>query len=196
MKKKLFLAFLAVLLFTSSKSFSQEGFLGEVRLFAGNFAPRTWAYCDGQLLSISQNTALFSILGTTYGGDGRTTFALPDLRGRVPVGPRNGPGLSSVRLGQKTGTESVTLTIAQIPSHNHTAVAGATSPVGRGGSSSTPTAKYWADGGNYATTKNTQMATDAVTVGDTGGSQSHENRQPSLGLNYIICTQGVFPSRN
>ncbi|MFY1113097.1 MAG: tail fiber protein, partial [Methanosarcinaceae archaeon] len=99
---------------------SSEPFIGEIRMFAGNFAPRGWAFCDGQLLPISQNTALFSILGTTYGGDGRTTFGLPDLRGRVPVHAGSGPGLSTVRLGDTGGAETVTLSQAQMPSHNHT----------------------------------------------------------------------------
>jgi len=97
-----------------------EPFIGEISMFGGNFAPRNWAFCDGQLLAISQNTALFSLLGTIYGGDGRTTFALPDLRGRVPIHSGNGPGLSNYRVGQKGGTETVTLNVTQIPSHNHT----------------------------------------------------------------------------
>eukprot|EP01060_Flectonema_neradi_P035489 TRINITY_DN6545_c1_g1_i1.p1 TRINITY_DN6545_c1_g1~~TRINITY_DN6545_c1_g1_i1.p1 ORF type:complete len:137 (+),score=29.09 TRINITY_DN6545_c1_g1_i1:32-412(+) len=102
-----------------AQTLSVEGMLGEVRLFAGNFAPRSWAFCDGQLLPIAQNTALFSILGTTYGGDGVTTFALPDLRGRVPLGPRNGPGLSYRQLGQKGGEENHQLSVSEMPNHSH-----------------------------------------------------------------------------
>src|SRR6478672_10112699 len=97
-----------------------EPFLAEIIMFAGNFAPRGWAFCQGQILSIAQNTALFSLLGTTYGGNGQTTFALPDLRGRVPVGTGQGPGLSNYDLGQVSGSESVTLTVSQMPAHNHT----------------------------------------------------------------------------
>ncbi|MBA6155606.1 phage tail protein [Tenacibaculum sp. S7007] len=187
---------LLILLSISDIYAQQEGFLGEVKMFAGNFAPRGWAFCDGQLLAISQNTALFSILGTTYGGDGRTTFALPDLRGRVSIGPRRGPGLTDYRLGQKGGIENVILNITQIPSHSHNAVLSATAPVGRGEGTTSPTGNYNADGGSYASTKNTQMASDAVTIGNTGGNLSHENRPPYIAINYIICTQGLFPSRN
>ena len=112
---------LALSLFVSfQEAYAQEPFIGEIRMFAGNFAPRGWAFCDGQLLDIASNNALFAILGTTYGGDGRTTFALPDLRGRVVIGPGTGPGLSSRRLGEKGGEERVVLNTLQIPSHTHT----------------------------------------------------------------------------
>lgn len=173
-----------------------DPFIGEVILFGGNFAPRGWALCDGQLLPISQYSALFSILGTTYGGDGRTTFALPDLRGRSAIHQGNGPGLSDYRLGQKGGVEEVTLTTGQMPAHKHTASIEATAPIPRGGASSTPVGSYMAEGGVYATSKNTTMAADAIAVGNTGSSFPHENRQPYLVLNYIIALQGVFPSRS
>ncbi|MDH7445465.1 phage tail protein [Aquimarina sp. 2201CG14-23] len=173
-----------------------EGTLAEIRLFGGNFAPRNWALCEGQLLAINSNQALFSLLGTIYGGDGRTTFALPDLRGRVPIGPGHGPGLSSYKQGQRGGVETVILNTTQIPNHTHTVQANSASPVGRGEGSSTAAGTYWGDGDSYASAKNNTMAADAITVGNTGGNLSHENRQPYLSTYYIICLQGVFPSRS
>lgn len=157
-----------------------DPFIGQIVLFAGNFAPRGWAFCEGQLLPISQNSALFSILGTTYGGDGRTTFALPDLRGRVAIQPGRGPGLSDYRLGAKGGEEHVTLNISQIPNHNHHVNA-----VNTAGDSSSPTNHLMGDTSNfdkeYSTgTPNTQM--NSQMIGNTGGSQSHENRQPFLAI--------------
>jgi len=178
-----------------------DPFIGQILLFGGNFAPRGWAFCEGQLLPISSNEALFSILGTTYGGDGRTTFALPDLRGRVAIGSRQGPGLSNYYLGAKGGVENVTLTTSQIPSHTHTAVI-KTSP------DTTTTdvsvnnffaheAKKGADAlpiySSDAPTDNMNAA--AINVGNVGGNQSHENRQPFLAVNYIIALQGFYPSR-
>ena len=196
-----------------------EGTIGEIRLFGGNFAPRTWALCEGQLLSISQNTALFSILGTTYGGDGRTTFALPDLRGRVPIGAGTGPGLSTRVLGARLGEQTVTLNVTEIPSHFHYAqltppgYKGTVTPKalnGKGSQTSDPTDAFMADATSdiYSSTTNVEMGESpvevtvdpahpgSVAVGNTGGSQSHDNMQPSLVLHYIICLQGVFPSRN
>jgi microcystin-dependent protein len=171
-----------------------DPFIGEVKLFAGAFAPRGWAFCDGQLLAINQNTALFSIIGTTYGGDGRTTFALPDLRGRVPLGPRRGAGLSDYREGQKGGVEHVTLTTSQMPNHSHSLNADTNA-----GTTNVPTnhilANTAAFDNEYSTqSPNTTMNTTAI--GNTGGNQSHENRQPFLAINYIIAVQGVFPSRS
>lgn len=178
-----------------------EGMIGEIRIFAGNFAPRTWAFCEGQLLPISQNTALFSILGTTYGGDGRTTFALPDMRGRAAIHAGNGPGLSDRRLGSKGGVEHVILNSTQIPSHSHSA-AGTVQATITPGNSNNPNAKNFATSGtkllyNSAAT-NLDMADNGatITVGNTGGNQQHENRQPWLAIYYIICLQGVFPSRS
>jgi microcystin-dependent protein len=173
---------------------AQEGFIGEIRLFAGNFAPRNWAFCDGQLLSIAQNQALFSILGTTYGGDGRTTFALPDLRGRVPLHPGTGPGLTPYRLGQKGGQETVTLNTAQIPAHNHDLrgspnPASAITPAGNLPGTTSRTRLY-----SPSSASNVDMNTDAIS--EVGSNQPHENRQPYLGLNYIICLYGIFPPRN
>ncbi len=192
--------------------------LASIMLFAGNFAPRGWAFCDGQLLPISQYSALFSLLGTTYGGDGRTTFALPDLRGRAPIGPRNGPGLSDYRLGAKGGVEHVTLNVSEIPSHSHLAsitdVAVSLKASSAAANLHTPTAGASLAAGNESTGRTTspvQMYNEAtpditlaggstsatnVTIANTGGNLSHENRQPFLTINYIIALQGVFPSRS
>lgn len=174
-----------------------DPFIGEVKLFAGNFAPRGWAFCEGQLLPISQNSALFSILGTTYGGDGRTTFALPDLRGRVAIGPGHGPGLSAYREGQKGGQEHVTLTVSQMPSHNHVVNQKAVAALG---DSNDPTGRTLANTGDFdneysSATPDTNMSPNSILVGHAGGNQSHENRQPFLAIYYIIALQGIFPSR-
>lgn len=178
-----------VLLFISSFSLQssqaqQEGFIGEIKMFAGNFAPRTWAFCEGQLLPIAQNTALFSILGTTYGGDGRTTFGLPDLRGRAPIGPGNGPGLSSYRLGQKGGAETFTLTTANMPMHAHSIPTFAVDP-----NATTFTQ------GNTAVMTLGNAATGAINSANMGGNQPVNHVQPYLAIHYIICVQGTFPSR-
>jgi microcystin-dependent protein len=179
---------------------AQEGFIGEIRMFAGNFAPRSWALCEGQLLSIAQNTALFSILGTIYGGDGRTTFALPDLRGRAPISSGNGPGLPSYRVGQRSGAATTHLTILNLPSHSHNSIVNipisgddATTDEGGGLLSTTDGAKVYggAAGGSNYNGGNTQ-----VTVGNTGGSQAIDNMQPYLAVNYIIALFGVYPSRS
>lgn len=172
-------------------------FIAQITLFAGNFAPRGWAFCQGQIFSIAQNTALFSLLGTTYGGNGQTTFALPDLRGRVPMQPGQGPGLAPRVLGEQGGTESVTLLTTQMPQHNHS-----TTVVTNGNSGpatdTIPTGNVWAEGGSYNSAANTQMNTTAVqvTVGVSGGSQPHSNIQPFLALNFIIAIEGIYPSRN
>jgi microcystin-dependent protein len=168
-----------------------EPFIGQIMMFAGNFAPRGWATCDGQLLAISSNSALFSLLGTTYGGDGRTTFGLPDLRGRVPMHAGSGPGLSPRRLGEKGGAETVTLTVAQLPSHNHGVTASAPPADAR-----IPTGKRPAstEGASYGAGQAAAMAADMVTP--TGGSQAHDNMPPFGCINYVIALQGVYPSRN
>lgn len=178
-------------------------FLAQVIIFAGNFAPRAWAFCDGQLLPISSNSALFSLLGTTYGGDGRTTFALPDLRGRAAIGPRHGPGLSDYRLGQKGGVEYVILNQTQIPSHNHSAAGTVQVNFNPGtpANSGSPSGKNIAFGTESvfnSEATNAAMAANnvAVTVGNTGGNLSHTNLQPYLAINYIIALQGTFPSRS
>lgn len=169
-------------------------FLGMIAMFGFNFAPRGWAFCNGQILPIAQNTALFSLLGTTYGGNGQTTFALPDLRGRVPVGQFQGPGLSDYSLGQVAGSETVTLISTQIPAHTHTL-----NGITEAGTSATPTGNLPANTGaldkEYGT-PGTLTAMGAQAIGNTGGSQPHSNIQPYLAINYCIALQGIFPSRN
>ena len=166
-----------------------EPFIGEIILFAGNFAPRGYAFSNGQLLSIAQNTALFSILGTTYGGNGQTTFALPDLRSRVPIHQGQGPGLSNYSLGQVAGTESVTLTASQLPPHTHTVNASSQSDI-----TGNPSGNFPAGGSSYDTAANTTMSGGMVTGG--GGGQPHSIVQPYLTLNYCIAIEGIYPSRN
>lgn len=185
-----------------------EPFIGQVILFAGNFAPRGWAFCDGQLLPIAQNQALFSILGTTYGGDGQNTFALPDLRGRAPIGPRQGAGLSNYPLGQRTGREALTLTVNELPAHSHPtqlALSFAAPAHSGAGDSDTPSpsAVPAGTGGVLAysnspadTTLAGGAVTGQVTVANTGGNQPVDIRPPTLALNYIIAIVGLFPSRN
>ena len=172
-----------------------DPFIGEIVMFGGTFAPRSWAYCDGQLLSISQNTALFSILGTTYGGDGRTTFALPDLRGRTAVHPGRGPGLQSIKLGQQGGNEYHTLTIAQMPEHSHSGAIKVSSDAGDDDVPGT-NASIGASEIFVESAPNTALATGSVTILPTGGNQQFYIRNPFLGINYIIALQGIFPSRN
>lgn len=170
-----------------------DPFIGEIIMFGGNFAPRGWALCDGQLLAISSNSALFSILGTTYGGDGRVTFGLPDLRGRVPIHAGHGAGLSDRRLGQKGGNEQVTLTPNQLPSHNHNIHAANVS----GDDTNPTTAKAFAaaSGDLYSDSPQTGTMNSAI-VTNTGGGQSHDNMQPFQCVNYIIALVGVYPSRS
>lgn len=167
-------------------------FLGSVKMFGGNFAPRGYALCAGQLLAISQNDALFALIGTVYGGDGQTTFGLPDLRGRAPMHFGQGPGLPSYSLGQTLGTETVTLTAQELPTHSHTLGANAGPGSGAG-----PAAAVWAQSTatqNYGASANTQM--NAGLVGVAGGNQPHDNMPPSLAINFIIALEGIFPSRN
>lgn len=174
-----------------------EPLIGEIKLFAGNFAPRGWAFCNGQLLPISQNQALFSILGTTYGGDGRTTFALPDLRGRVPVHPGTGPGLSSKSLGEQGGTETETLSTQQLPAHTHSYDdAASDGTVSRSGASKFfyPVPKSW--GVEVPLRGKTTVTERTETSGQAGSGQPHNNLPPYLGIHYIIALQGIFPSRN
>jgi microcystin-dependent protein len=178
-----------------------EGYIAEIRLFAGSFAPRYWAYCSGQIQSIATNTALFSLLGTTYGGNGQTTFALPDFRGRVALGTGNGAGLSSVQLGQVGGVNSLTVLSTNIPIHNH-ALTGANIRVnGAGGDSASPVSGVIAGkGGAYAEGfgANQFLATGTVagTTDIAGSGLPMGVMNPYLGMNYIICQFGIFPSRN
>ena len=169
-----------------------QPYVGEIRMFGGNFAPAGWMFCEGSLLPISENETLFQLIGTTYGGDGQSTFGLPDLRGRVPVHMGQGPGLSSYVLAQTGGVESVTLTTNQTPIHSHTPAASNT------GGSDSPANNFW---GNTATGKPYSAAPPAVqmnagTITPTGGSQPHENMIPFLCVSYIISLFGIFPSPN
>jgi len=173
-----------------------EPFIGMIVGFGGNFAPRGWAFCDGQLLAISSNTALFSILGTTYGGDGRTTFALPDLRGRAMIHPGSGPGLSHYVLGQKGGTEGFTLSVAQMPPHTHNVTLhGETAAP----NSSNPNNKMLGLTEIYADVNPTEdrtFAPESIREQSVGGGQQVTHRGPFQAVNYIIALQGIFPSRN
>lgn len=168
--------------------------LGEIVMFAGNFAPRGWSFCAGQLLPISQNTALFSLLGTIYGGDGRTTFALPDLRGRVAVQHGRGPGLSDYRVGQRGGLEEVTLNSLQIPPHGHSGQVITSDSVG---SENAPAGNYIAPHtGAFSEDATSGAKLEGVVSDNSGGNQAHNNMQPYLAVNYIIALQGTFPSRS
>ena len=169
-----------------------EPFVGEIRMFAGNFAPRGWAFCDGQLLAVSQNDALFSLLGTIYGGDGRTTFGLPDLRGRIPLHAGTGPGLSPRRLGSKAGAENETLTTNQLASHSHdwnVNTANATGGAPQGKVLAKPVAM------RIFRPQNQDSSLASTTIANTGGSQSHTNLMPTLCINFIIALVGIYPSR-
>ncbi|MFT6864746.1 MAG: microcystin-dependent protein [Akkermansiaceae bacterium] len=169
-----------------------EPFIGQIQTFGFNFAPRGWAKCDGQLLSINSNTALFSLLGTTYGGDGRTTFGLPDLRGRLPMNMGTGPGLSSRNLGQRGGQEDHTLTVNEIPNHSHGQ--SVTSEVGNQASPVGAVPATANDGeSNYSTNVANLTTSDTTNI---GGSQSHNNMPPFLVINFSIALQGIFPSRS
>lgn len=177
-----------------------DAYIGEIRVFAGNFAPKGWALCNGQLMSIAQNTALFSILGVQYGGDGKTTFALPNLMGSAPMGQGSGQGLTPRTVGQKVGSSTVTLIEPEIPAHTHVPQA-----INDAANTPTPTNNYWSQpplegppglevqSPVYNPTPNTPMSPVALNVA--GGSQPHNNMQPFLAMNYIICLQGEFPSR-
>lgn len=196
-----------------------EGTLAEIRLFAGNFAPKFWSLCQGQILNINSNTALFSLLGATYGGDGKTTFALPDFRGRVAVGVGTGQGTIPVSLGQKQGEITHTLVQTEMPIHTHsgmlsgnaslqattanatvsTPVAGVSLATPGTGSGRSFTAGYGYDPSTPTVQLNQgsiSLTGMMVTNGNAGGSQPHNNMQPYMGMNYIICVQGLFPPRN
>lgn len=188
-----------------------EGNIGEVRMVAYNFAPRSWAYCQGQLLAISSNSALFSILGTTYGGDGRTTFALPDFRGRVPLQQGSGPGLPSYRLGQRGGSETVALNVLDLPSHSHVMdVSGLSGHANFNANSDDSGNVDDPSGANMSLAANPMYSASAdaaaghsnaqiggsLTMAPTGGSLPHDNMQPFIALNYVICEFGIYPSRN
>jgi microcystin-dependent protein len=170
-----------------------QPYVGEIRMFGGNFAPLNWAFCNGQLLPISEFETLFNLIGTTYGGDGQETFAVPDLRGRSIIHQGTGPGLSTYVIGQSAGTESVTLTLNQLPQHQHVPLA-----VNSPGNSATPTNGYWSQlnsGQNaFSTTPTGAVAMAAGAIGQAGGNQPHENRPPVLAISFIISMFGIFPS--
>jgi microcystin-dependent protein len=171
-----------------------EAYLGQIMLFAGNFAPVGWAFCNGQLLPISQNTALYSLLGTTYGGDGKTTFALPDLRGRAPIHFGKGSNLADYQLGESGGEENVTLIASEMPAHIHAFGENCNSETAAAQASPVNGYLCATDGTlTYASNANAQMG--AGTSSAAGGSQPHENRAPFLAMNYVIALQGIYPSR-
>ena len=195
MKKMYFVLVLFITILTSNLSVAQDNYIGEIKMFAGNFAPNGWAFCDGQLLPIAQNTALFSLLGTTYGGNGTTTFALPDLRGRVAMHAGNGPGLSPRALGQQSGVENTTLTISNLPPHSHTVALNANSDLG---TSNIPTDNFPANTSTldkeYATTATTTMG--STTTSSMGSGVSFSNMQPYIVVRFIIALQGIYPTQN
>ncbi len=167
-----------------------EPFIAEIRIFAGNFAPRNWAFCDGQLLPVAQNTALFSLIGTTYGGDGRTTTALPNMQGRAPMHPGRGPGLTTRRLGERIGTNDVTLSAAQLPPHGHSLASF------NNATSNTPSSSVGIGAAPvYGAADNMVDMADSI-IGNAGGNQAHNNMQPFIGINFIIALQGLYPSRS
>lgn len=175
-----------------------DQFVGEIRIVGFNFAPTGWALCNGQLMPISQNTALFSLLGTTYGGDGKTTFALPNLQGMAPLQAGQGPGLSLYDLGQSGGESSVTLLTSEMPIHNHVVSARSGS-----GDVDNPSAATWCSAHVGKTPLNMYSATvgsgpvmNAVAIGPAGGNLPHNNMPPYLTINFIIALQGIFPPRS
>lgn len=177
-----------------------DAFVGEIRIFGGNFAPAGWAFCNGQLLAVSQNSALFSLIGTTYGGDGKTTFALPNLQGRVPMQAGAGPGLTHRPQGSVEGSPTVTLLSSEMPAHTHVPMS-----VDQPGNTNDPTGAVWAQSIPQGKIRKTQaplygpfgntvnMNVGALSV--SGGGQPHNNMQPYLALSFIICLEGIFPPR-
>jgi len=178
-----------------------DGTIGEIRLFAANFAPKYWGYCDGSLLAIRSNTALFAILGTTYGGDGKTTFGLPNLMGRSAVGAGQGPGLSYYNLGESAGANTVTLNMTNLPAHTHVATGSIVIPAfSEEGDSGSPSnnvlaskPSMYSSQGSDSTTKPIPLS---LQIGTAGGNTPLSINQPSIGINYIICMMGIFPQRS
>lgn len=176
-----------------------DAYVGEIRMFCGTFAPKNWAFCEGQLMAISSNTALFSLLGTMYGGDGKVTFGLPDLRGRVPINQGAGPGLTQRFVGEMSGAEAITLLPQEMPAHNHLAMGSSDK-----GTLNSPTDSIWSEystGGRppvptklYAETTDVTMAPDALAYA--GQNMPHNNMQPYLSVRFIICMTGIFPPRS
>jgi len=175
-----------------------DPFLGEIKIFAGTFAPSGWAFCNGQILSIPQNTALFSLLGTTYGGDGKTTFGLPNLQGRAPLDAGQGPGLANRPLGSSGGQAAVTLTSNQMPAHTHTAAG-----YNASGDQNSPVGNVWAISRSgkspqsmYSTNPGSGAQMNANILAPAGGNQPHNNMPPYLALNFIIALVGIYPTRD
>lgn len=168
-----------------------EGIIGEIRTWAGNFAPRCWMFCEGQTLAIANNEVLFAVIGTTYGGDGVTTFKLPDLRGRVAMGVGTGTGLTKRQAGELTGQHTVTLTQDEIPAHTHGLPAVSTAAGVGSPATASPAASSTIK--PYAASADASMA--AASISETGSGQAHENMQPYLAVRYVICYQGLFPAR-
>ena len=171
---------------------SAEPFVGEIRMFAGNYAPRDWAFCNGQILPIAEYVTLYSLLGTTYGGDGVNTFGLPDLRGRVPLHAGTGPGLTPRYLGQRGGQERVTLTVSQIPAHTHQAQASSEAPDTTSPEDAVPAEKVRT---NLYSSGQADVNMGTTAIANTGGNQAHDNMQPFLAIHYIICFNGIYPPR-
>lgn len=172
-----------------------DPFVGEIRIFAGNFAPYGWAFCNGQLMPIRQYSALFSLLGVTYGGDGKTTFALPNLQGSAPMSPGQGPGLTNRDLGENGGSPTVTLLTNEMPMHNHIPMADGNEDSAQ---VSVATGNVWGTGGRGSslyTTDSGRVAMSPMALGAAGGSMPHNNMQPYLAVSFIIALQGVFPTR-
>lgn len=167
-----------------------DPFVAEIRIFPFNFAPKGWAFCNGQIMPLSQNTALFSLLGTTYGGDGKSTFALPDLQGRVPMHPGQGPGLSLHDLGESSGAESVTLLQSEIPVHSHKVMASNLVALSNNPSNNMP-----AKAAIYSTTTSPQVQMSVQAMMPAGGNQPHNNMMPYLTTNFCVALQGVYPPR-
>ncbi|MCT7326124.1 phage tail protein [Ralstonia mojiangensis] len=175
-----------------------QPYIGEIRLFAGNYAPVGWLLCQGQIISIAENETLFALLGTTYGGDGQSTFGLPDMQGKLPVGQGQGLGLSNRIVGQQIGSETVTLTTNQIPTHTHTvnATSADASTITPGPSvllATVPNPQGFYDAGTANPPTKAQMASQ--TIGEMGGGQPHSNHMPTASINYIIATAGIYPSQ-
>ena len=171
-----------------------QPYVGEIRMFAGNFAPAGWAFCAGQLLAIAENDVLFNLIGTTYGGDGQTTFALPDLRGRIPIHQGTGAGLTPRPLGEGSGVETVTLTVNQSPSHTHAFMGTSSNASAANPANAVVAAPSTIDLYRPATAPNANLAANAL--GMAGGSQPHDNLQPYLCISFIISLFGIFPSQN
>lgn len=178
-----------------------QPYIGEIRMFGGNFPPQDWAFCNGALLAIAENDALFSLIGTTYGGDGQATFALPDLRGRVPIHRGTGPGLPSYALGTTGGTETVTLNSAQLPTHSHPVGASTAAPLSSAGGLDITAGPAYVPG-SFATKPNaygdpiSPTAMNPQAIGMAGGSAPHDNMAPFLGVNFIIALYGIYPQPN